>query len=1032
MLAFLIIIVEFIIIHKLKKENRKLKNQITDYEQMTGFTNTVSTDEYYSNQTVPKTEADYQFEIIKSENIPVSESLTDDTASEPQLLSDEFISESVTDMKADMQDMISEKNEKPAHNVSAMFKTGVSMVLIAGLIFVTTNWSVMSSGLKIFIIMLVTGLFFAVSAVSEKILKLEATSKAFYALGSMFIPVTVISMFFFEIFGNWLSFSGEGRFLALMAVFLSCSAGAALLTRKYDTDYSAFIAMFSVSASVFMLVLATELTAAVLLITAAFSYTVYMIKADKLEQLGIASAYVRNYRRFSVINFALSSLASFMYVAAGGKITDIILGMIFLIAATVFMQINSENKDLSIFCSVITPVEYLVMCGLFSSLPDNYIIIEVLNIILLTAAFAVYILVPAVKSGISSAELGALGFLYGMAANSRAVSIASLIMLMICAGLKKKSSVNSAVNTVCEILISVFYSGSVMIIHSALHEADIDKTAMLAVTLCMYAPLIFVFTFFRRFRSGAAVIAAGLAVLVHISECFMAQYGAAAFLVILLGTAVLHFTSDNKNTASVCRILYSLEYIALCVFICASVQTDILVKYQSLTALMYVPAFVIFTFVPELRSVASRTIMTAAQFLVVQCIMQNNTAAAGAVLLAFTVITAFTEKDRFISAVYSAVFPVVLFRFVSDIAEKNSAAWYITLAVTAAAALYTSVRSYRPDEKRYLSLPLVIWTALVPPAAASVRFSDGGFSTILIITCLILALITFVSVMNKKPSSLAASFASADLQMFLVYAAARNCEHGSEIYRIWIIAFIIQAVLGCAAMYMSRRDIFTAKVLAYTSCISTILSVPAGGLYFEDKWLFGFTAMFVFYFISAGYCENHPYAARAEYSAAAVLTGAALVSQMFVTVPVSIRPEYIMTCFAVPYIFLFRIWKENRGTVDCIMFVNAAVDIFILMMLAFSNDLVHSISLGILCVVIIMRAAAVHSRKWMLLGSVSLFILVMYMTRSFWISIAWWVYLMAAGMLLIAYAAYNEYCRKTGQENMLVNKIKSVFKHSVQ
>lgn len=39
----------------------------------------------------------------------------------------------------------------------------------------------------------------------------------------------------------------------------------------------------------------------------------------------------------------------------------------------------------------------------------------------------------------------------------------------------------------------------------------------------------------------------------------------------------------------------------------------------------------------------------------------------------------------------------------------------------------------------------------------------------------------------------------------------------------------------------------------------------------------------------------------------------------------------------------------------------------------------------------------------------------LYMTRSFWLSISWWLYLLTAGLGLIAFAAWNE-IRKRGKE----------------
>ena len=52
-----------------------------------------------------------------------------------------------------------------------------------------------------------------------------------------------------------------------------------------------------------------------------------------------------------------------------------------------------------------------------------------------------------------------------------------------------------------------------------------------------------------------------------------------------------------------------------------------------------------------------------------------------------------------------------------------------------------------------------------------------------------------------------------------------------------------------------------------------------------------------------------------------------------------------------------------------------------------------------------------HVRKWVGCFRISGFIIVtvaLYMTKSFWLSLSWWVYLLAAGLGLIIFAAYTE------------------------
>ena len=65
-------------------------------------------------------------------------------------------------------------------------------------------------------------------------------------------------------------------------------------------------------------------------------------------------------------------------------------------------------------------------------------------------------------------------------------------------------------------------------------------------------------------------------------------------------------------------------------------------------------------------------------------------------------------------------------------------------------------------------------------------------------------------------------------------------------------------------------------------------------------------------------------------------------------------------------------------------------------------------------------------KKWFILSTVTLLIFTVYMTRSFWASIAWWVYLLAVGLILIGLAAANEISKQSGSS--LFGKTKGFFR----
>lgn len=81
------------------------------------------------------------------------------------------------------------------------------------------------------------------------------------------------------------------------------------------------------------------------------------------------------------------------------------------------------------------------------------------------------------------------------------------------------------------------------------------------------------------------------------------------------------------------------------------------------------------------------------------------------------------------------------------------------------------------------------------------------------------------------------------------------------------------------------------------------------------------------------------------------------------------------------------------------------------------NDMIQGglgnvIILGVAGVIMLLVAAIFNRREYVIAASAALILLVLYITRSFWLSIAWWVYLFAAGVVLILLAIKKESTEK--------------------
>ncbi len=132
------------------------------------------------------------------------------------------------------------------------------------------------------------------------------------------------------------------------------------------------------------------------------------------------------------------------------------------------------------------------------------------------------------------------------------------------------------------------------------------------------------------------------------------------------------------------------------------------------------------------------------------------------------------------------------------------------------------------------------------------------------------------------------------------------------------------------------------------------------------------------------------------------------VEQPFVEVPYEYHVEYRVVGFIVIALFLevLRHWGSyvrwiQYGLISvCTLFY--AGECF------FTETLWKTLTLGITMVLVFVLGQYRKELRWLLLSLVTIVGLLFYVTRNFWTSLAWWVYLLVVGLLLIGVAIRGE------------------------
>lgn len=124
-------------------------------------------------------------------------------------------------------------NKTKHHTISILLYLGVTLIVIAGVVFATTTWSYLPGGIKAVLLFSFSGMLFGTSIFLEKEFGIQKTSFALWILGTIFLPITCIATGYLEVFGNYFSINSEGRYLFALVSSIICLPIYIISIKKY-------------------------------------------------------------------------------------------------------------------------------------------------------------------------------------------------------------------------------------------------------------------------------------------------------------------------------------------------------------------------------------------------------------------------------------------------------------------------------------------------------------------------------------------------------------------------------------------------------------------------------------------------------------------------------------------------------------------------------------------------------------------------------------------------------------------------------
>lgn len=111
--------------------------------------------------------------------------------------------------------------------------------------------------------------------------------------------------------------------------------------------------------------------------------------------------------------------------------------------------------------------------------------------------------------------------------------------------------------------------------------------------------------------------------------------------------------------------------------------------------------------------------------------------------------------------------------------------------------------------------------------------------------------------------------------------------------------------------------------------------------------------------------------------------------------------------------FIWREYKTAAKTSSDTLFVVSASALLIDAFYFYS--VTNTIYIMAVMLIVLIISIITRSKTWFITAAVSLTSITLYATRKYLMALSWWIYLFFAGILLIALAAVNEYCKKNNE-----------------
>lgn len=946
------------------------------------------------------------------------------------------------------QPFVPESPKKGVSTINIILILGALLISLSGFIFAVATWGVLSTFFKSVVLISFSAVFFAIHSLSERKLKLPQTGRVFYILGSIFLPSAVVAAGVLKVFGEYFSFTGDGRAAFLAVLFLTVCVPFFKGAHDYKNRFFAATSFYTFSAAVVSLIWQISPDGSVTaLITSVFALAVVIFEPSVQKifnrLFGEDNVFSTEWNRFSVVNaWALSVVSlfsadsGFVSLAAFALFSVCFLtktvtdkgGTAGAIAFTFFittaMFTGFDPREMSDFACVIAATA--LICGVLSVMgifPET--LKKALNILGIIAAC-----ITGLFAFIENAVLFSDN---GVPSTKLVIAMAAVFAEMLIFALRYKNSYYKAMSFGAFLLLT---SSAVQLICFNLPRFIYSEVHFYATQIPYYSPFfsyLIVFAYFcaarftklkeKLYAPANDIILAAYAfwsvLLINDSLRYTSENTVLCLTVLALGTVISAVSNHKKFSPVICPVLTFFTVFPL-YDLFEGYSNAGLSDSPAANALGVVTILIcviggVLLFIKPAKSYSKAYGIAAAAILPIYVIAEFVSSSSDFTpLIAVTVYTALyllksafpREKYGQICLLHGMILLTMLF-----VGIRYSNPTYLMCCPAAASMLIFAVNmigtTFGGLEKTSKHTEHFLWYAL--PAFSGILLWISGEENVLALTVFGVVLgicAVLLSVFRRNTIPL----------IFPVFAGMFVVET--------VPAMIVTAVLFAALGRLLFRQRLWEKYYADVFGISSFLYAIMAFNHSEDgNWRWG--CLLLLALLAANLMRRGQ---TSKVNKIILTVSAAFLFPIWWIVPFFTVPELIEVQFNLLPVVIFCvilrfIWRDSLPAVYNFAFVSAIISLVVLFIDAMaSGNNFDSIFIGAVLLVMLAVSFVIKKKRWFVLAVASMVVSAVLLSISRLDSIAWLVYLAVAGAVLIALGVMNELKKqrkKDGEDDKL-------------